>query len=381
MTGSITFTITASAPSSFDLQFAATGLDSTALGSVVTFPTGEFTPASFGQLPVDEGSVTSGTVVNYAFASTLLSSNPGEQFALTNPPSPPSGFKISADTTVTGSYQKQDWVQFAASPNGGGTTTTSGWYSDGSSGNPISATPSGGFSFAGWTVLCVTGSSCITISGGSTITVNGPGTLIATFLPPSLDPTSTTLYCFAAASEATDYVGGEAFCTATVTDTAGGGATSPTGTVTFSSDASSTFDPSSSCTLNPRTSPSSSCMVNYFPSAGSEGLNSLTASYGGDSTHAGSQSGYQIEVYDRPTATSVTCTPPASGTETCTATVMDLSTYDESTPTGQVFFLTSGSGAFEAASGSTFDTGILGQFNGCDLSALPPGEAPNTIWA
>jgi len=195
MTGSITFTITASAPSSFDLQFAATGLDSTAVGSVVTFPTGEFTPASFGQLPVDEGSVTSGTAVSYAFASTLLSSNPGEQFALTNTPSPASGFKISADTTVTGSYQKQDRVQFAASPNGGGTTTTSGWYADGSSGNPISATPSGGFSFAGWTVLCVTGSSCITISGGSTITVNGPGTLIATFLPPSLDQHHDLLFC------------------------------------------------------------------------------------------------------------------------------------------------------------------------------------------
>ncbi len=89
----------------------------------------------------------------------------------------------------------------------------------------------------------------------------------------------------------------------------------------------------------------------------------------------------QLEVYDRQTMTTITCTPSSSGSETCTATVMDVSSYDEGTPTGEVFFLTSGTGGFASASGSTFDQAIDGTFNGCTLDALPPEQAPNTLWA
>jgi len=390
MTAFGSFTI---ATTTFDLEFAETGLDSSAVGSVVTFSTGEFTPVTFSQLPKDEGTVNSGVKITYSFASTLPSSNSGEQFVLTSPaPSPSSGFAISAATTVTGTYQKQHYVQFAASPNNGGTTTANEWYNDGSSGNSVAAVASAGYSFVNWTVQCVSGSSCITFDTSASITVNGPATLVANFVPtaPTSHPTSTSISCFGA-SVTTDYVGGLASCEAIVTDTGGSGATSPSGTVTFSSDASSTFGPfgslsgefvsPSSCTLATLTSTESSCTVGYTPNSGSEGLNSLTAACGGDGSHYRSESTFQLEVYDRQTSTSVTCASPSGGSEICTAKVMDLSTYDEQTPTGQVFFLTSGGGSFVAASGSTFSTGIEGLFNGCTLNALPLGGAPNTLWA
>jgi trimeric autotransporter adhesin len=377
---------------SYDLKFSETGLDSSAIGSIVTFSTGQFTPITVGQFTLNEGEVNSGTTITYSYSSTVPSSNSGEQFVLSSPTSPSSGFGISASTTITGSYQKQDYVQFVASPSGDGTVSSNAWYNDGSSGNAISATPNSGYLFSGWTIVCVTGSSCIAISGSS-ITVNGPGTLVANFVPtaPALDPTSTTIFCFAA-SDTSDFVGGQASCTAIVTDTASSGATAPLGVVTFSSDSSGIFGPfgtdssefisPSSCSLVSSSSAQSQCTLAYTPSAGSEGVNTLSGDYGGgDSAHYGSGSSFQLEIYDRQTTTSITCTPPSSGSETCTATVMDVSSYDESTPTGEVFFLTSGTGGFVSASGSTFDQAIDGTFNGCTLGALPPGQAPNTLWA
>ncbi len=383
------FTIT---QTSYALKFAETGLDSSAIGSIVTFSTGQFTPITVGQFMVNEGEVNSGTKITYSYTSTVQSSNTGEQFVLSSPTAPSSGFGISSSTTITGSYQKQDYVQFMASPSSDGATSSDAWYNDGSSGNAIFATPNSGYSFSSWTIECVTGSSCIAVSSLS-MTVNGPGTLVANFVPaaPALDPTSTTISCFAA-SDSSDFVGGQAACTALVTDTASSGATAPQGAVAFSSDSSGTFGPfgsdssefvsPSSCSLVSFSSTQAQCTLAYTPSTGSEGVNTISGFYGGgDGAHYGSGSSFQLEVYDRQTTTSITCTPPSSSSEICTATVMDVSSYDESTPTGEVFFLTSGTGGFASASGSTFDHAIDGTFNGCTLDALPPGQAPNTLWA
>ena len=75
-------------------------------------------------------------------------------------------------------------------------------------------------------------------------------------------------------------------CTATVTDTAAGTSSTPTGTVTFSSDSPGDFD-KNPCTLSAVSIASASCSVTYTPSSCPSGKADITASYSGDTTHAG----------------------------------------------------------------------------------------------
>lgn len=385
--------ITVGSPVPASLEFSESGLDSTAQGLVVTFPTGQFSPINYTEFSTTENGIDTGSIINYSYAQIVNSSNSGERFVLNSPTSPASGFAISGDTTITGSYQEEYYVQFATSPTYDGSIYSQGgnWLDAGSGGNLISWGPYPGYVFTGWSIQCVTGTSCITFNFEDGIQVNGPGTLVANFEPdsPIYNNTSTALSCFGA-SNSTDYVGGEAACTVVVTDTSGN-PSAPTGNVNFSSDLSGTFGPFGSdsgefvapmsCTLQTLSLNQSTCTLAYTPASGSEGINLVSATYPGDTSHYGSASSFELTVYDRQTATSVTCTPVTQGTETCTASVMDMSTYDEITPTGQVYFLTSGAGGFHPASGSTYDTAIDGLYNGCTLAANPAGQAPNTLWA
>jgi len=70
-------------------------------------------------------------------------------------------------------------------------------------------------------------------------------------------------------------------CTATVADTAGAGASTPTGTVSFSAD-SGLFVNGASCTLDG----TGRCSVTYAPTA--LGPHTVTGSYGGDAKHGAS---------------------------------------------------------------------------------------------
>jgi hypothetical protein len=101
--------------------------------------------------------------------------------------------------------------------------------------------------------------------------------------PTAPDPTATSLAC----SPGTVIVGGPATCTATVTDTAATGPTTPAGTVTFSSDTSSgAFSPATTCTLSPAgTAGQASCPVTYTPAQVGNGTQTVTVSYGGDPGH------------------------------------------------------------------------------------------------
>ncbi len=72
-------------------------------------------------------------------------------------------------------------------------------------------------------------------------------------------------------------------CTATVSDTSPGTATTPTGTVTFTSTGHGVFS-ATKCTLSGRGA-SASCAVYYGPALRGQ---TITASYGGDAAHQGS---------------------------------------------------------------------------------------------
>ena len=104
--------------------------------------------------------------------------------------------------------------------------------------------------------------------------------------PTAQDPTATSLTC----APGTIVVGRATTCTATVTDTATTGPTTPAGTVTFSSDTSGgAFTPATSCDLSPAGTPGqASCPVAYTPSTAGTGTQAITGSYGGDAGHTAS---------------------------------------------------------------------------------------------
>ena len=115
----------------YDLKFAASGLDSSAQGTVVsvTVGTNQVVNLVQSQFPYDFGYVPAGTTVSYTFTSSVASSTAGEQFVLTTPAATPaSGFSLGAAITVTGSYQTQYYLTVTSAY---GTTTGSGWYNAG----------------------------------------------------------------------------------------------------------------------------------------------------------------------------------------------------------------------------------------------------------
>ena len=121
-------------------------------------------------------------------------------------------------------------------------------------------------------------------------------------------------------------------CTATVADTSGTGAITPTGTAAFSSSGAGLFS-ASFCALV-----SGSCSVTYTPSPGSEGTATITATYSGDTDHAGNSNTAALTVDKRSVSIVVSC--PATGVPkkalTCTITVTDTSPGTVLTPTGKV---------------------------------------------
>ena len=95
-------------------------------------------------------------------------------------------------------------------------------------------------------------------------------------------------------------VGQQTTCTATVTDTASTGQTTPTGTVSFSSDSPGSFGSggsSGSCPLSSAGGASSSCLVSYTPSSFGSGTHTIFARYSGDATHQLSTTTEAITVF------------------------------------------------------------------------------------
>src|SRR3989449_140647 len=116
-------------------------------------------------------------------------------------------------------------------------------------------------------------------------------------------------------------VDGSTTCTATVSDTAGTGASTPTGTVSWTSDGAGTFS-AASCTLDA----TGKCSVSYTPTALGTGTHKITGSYGGDPKHATSSGSFNKAAPTHTSDTSVACVPPSfpvDGSTTCTATVSD----------------------------------------------------------
>jgi Bacterial Ig-like domain (group 1) len=166
-------------------------------------------------------------------------------------------------------------------------------------------------------------------------------------------------------------VGVAATCTATVSDTDSGTKTTPTGTVTFSSDDSSGVFVGSPCVLV-TTDPfdpgaPSSCQVSYTP--GTAGTTTIRGDYSGDATHGTSFGTTTLTVAKRSTSTGVSCGALTVGIgATCTATVTDTASGTATTPIGAVSFSSTKSGSFVP--------------NPCTLAPTPdPSDGPTASCA
>src|SRR5206468_3034404 len=165
-------------------------------------------------------------------------------------------------------------------------------------------------------------------------------------------------------------VDGSTTCTATVSDTTGTGASTPTGTVSWTSDGAGTFS-AASCTLDA----TGKCSVSYTPTAVGTGTHKITGSYGGDPKHATSSGSFNEAVATRTSGTSVDCVPPSvpvDGSTTCTATMSETTGTGASTPTGTVSWTSDGAGTFSAASCTLDATGK------CSVSYAPTAVGTGT---
>jgi hypothetical protein len=200
----------------------------------------------------------------------------------------PASVAVGASTTCTATVT--DTAMTASTPTGSVAFTTSG--SGGSfSASSCTLSPS---STAGAAKCSVSykpgqvGSGTETITGAyggdaSHAASSGPSTL--TITASTLHPTSTAVAC----APGSVSVGSASSCTATVKDTAASGATTPAGSVAFSTSGSGGSFSASSCTLAASaTVGTGTCSVSYTPGQVGTGSETITGRYGGDTTHASS---------------------------------------------------------------------------------------------
>jgi hypothetical protein len=161
----------------FPVTFSQSGLDSSAQGTIVTVAG---VPVSYGSLPYIVW-ITSGAQVSFTYATTIPSSNSGEQFALSSGVSSP--VTVNSPITISDSYVTQYYLTVStpyASPLG------QGWYNAGSTAycSVTASVVSGGsgtqYVFNSWW----SGSGSGSYSGSNispSFTINGPITEIATW--------------------------------------------------------------------------------------------------------------------------------------------------------------------------------------------------------
>jgi hypothetical protein len=172
---------------------------------------------------------------------------------------------------------------------------------------------------------------------------NASSTTTPASITVNLRTTSTTVSC----SPDPAAIGGTTTCTVTVSDTATGTASTPTGTVSFDDGGKAGSFSSDTCTLDA----SGSCSVDYTPGKGDAGTTTITATYGGDSVHDTSSGTYDLTVVERETKTEVLqCTTPlfVGETGTCEIKVTDVATQGTpSNPEGTITLTDStGNGTF-----------------------------------
>ncbi|MEM3627876.1 MAG: PKD domain-containing protein [Candidatus Bathyarchaeia archaeon] len=167
-------TVTANYVHQYQVTFAQTGLDGDASGTVVTV---NDTALTYSNLPysiwVDENSI-----ILYSYGGTISSTVSGKKFVLTGITGPSSPITVTADTTVTGNYKTQYYLEVSSAY--GSPSPTSGWYDAGSGitatvNSPVSGPTGTRYVCTGWS-----GAGSVPPSGmgtSVTFTLNAPSSI------------------------------------------------------------------------------------------------------------------------------------------------------------------------------------------------------------
>jgi hypothetical protein len=108
----------------YNVTFDQTGLDGTAVGTVVTF---DSQTKAYGDLPFSMW-VDNGTSVSYVYETVVSSSVSGKRFRLDSVTDPASPITVTSPVTVTGNYVIQYYLTLATSPPSVNAPTGEGWY-------------------------------------------------------------------------------------------------------------------------------------------------------------------------------------------------------------------------------------------------------------
>lgn len=188
-------------------------------------------------------------------------------------------------------------------------------------------------------------------------------------------PAATSVACQPASVAA----GGTSSCTASVENIDAGG-TTPTGTVSFTSDSAGTFSGDGACTLAPTvTTGVASCQISYTPTGVGSGMHKITGSYGADSAHAASDASTSIGVTAASTSATVSCQPAAvviRDTTQCIVTVND--TMAGLMPSGSVRFASGSGGSFSDGGSCTLAGTALPAAASCQVGYTPTAVGSGT---
>jgi hypothetical protein len=185
-------------------------------------------------------------------------------------------------------------------------------------------------------------------------------------------------------SSPTVVVGQPSTVTVTVTNTAAGATTAPTGSVTFSSSVpTDTFNPATSCALSSGGGTAASCSVSVTAASASPHV--ITANYAGVSgVFQASTTTLTLQVSKRATATSVSVSPnPAMAGQAATVsvTVSDVEVGGaKSSPSGTVSFSSSSADPFGNGAACTLVAGAAG-VSSCSLTVTGTAVGGRTISA
>jgi len=134
-------------PEKYLITFDQTGLDNTAVDTVVTV---DGVPKTFNDLPFSMW-VSENTQVSYTYESIVASSVSGKRFALIDVTGPASPFTVTSSVDVAGNYKTQYYLTVQTDPPGLATIAGEGWYDECE--NVILTAPSvEGYEFRYWDV-------------------------------------------------------------------------------------------------------------------------------------------------------------------------------------------------------------------------------------
>jgi PKD repeat protein len=167
-------TVVANYVRQYQVTFTQSGLNSDAIGTVVTV---NGAPLTYSNLPytiwVDENSI-----ILYSYEGTVTSTITGKRFILLSVTGPSSPITVTNDLTITGNYKTQYYLEVSSAY--GSPSPTSGWYDAGSSitasvNSPISGPTGTRYVCTGWT-----GTGSVPASGTGTsvaFTLNAPSSI------------------------------------------------------------------------------------------------------------------------------------------------------------------------------------------------------------